>query len=372
MNSPGQKKTILITVSSLKKDPGGVSSYYNSVLPHMYESDQFTINIFEVGSFHGKNKLFHQIMDQIKFFLKILSVKPDVVHVNPSLNLKGFIREGLLILSAKRKNTQVFVFFRGWDKQFAKKIDKIYRFFFNLTYKKADVFIVLASEFKQKLYFWGIKKPVFLLTTAFDENLITYFSIQKKIEQIKKSKNIRILFLSRLEKKKGVFETIDAFRLLLAKNYNVTLSIAGDGNLTRKIYKYLSQYGLENKVSMLGYVSGNSKIDVLSKHDIYCFPTSYGEGMSNSLLEAMAFGLAVVTTSAGGIKDFFENGKMGYLCNTDHPEEISEMIEKFIYSKDLLSETAFYNHNYAVKHFTSSSAAQNLLDIYSYNLKNIK
>ena len=364
MNSAQLKKKILITLPCLKEDPGGVANYYNSVLPHMYKSNQFKIELFELGSTHGEKKFLHQIMDQINYILKLQSVKPDIVHLNPSLNFKSFIREGLILFWTKNKKIQTIVFFRGWETKFEKKVNKIFRLFFIFTYKRSDVFIVLASEFRQKLHFWGIKKPVFLFTTAVNEDLIKKFSIKEKLEQIKQSKNIRILFLSRLEKQKGVFETIDAFQLLLETNHNVTLTIAGDGSVTKELHTYISKKGLTDKIFMPGYVRGNDKIEIFSKHDIYCFPTYYGEGMPNSVLEAMAFGLAVITTPVGGIKDFFENRKMGYLCQTSHPEEIAGMIKKFIYCKDQLIKVGLYNHVYAKKHFMASVAAQNLLDIY--------
>jgi len=358
------KKKILITIPSLKKDPGGVARYYNAILPYLYKSNNFEIEIFEIGSTHGKKVFFHPIIDQIKFMRKISVIKPDIIHINPSLNFKSFIRDALFIYWAKRQKKQVIVFFHGWEKKFAKKIQGILKKIFNLTYKKADAFIVLASEFRSKLRLLKIDKPVHILTTAVDELLVESFSIEKKIERIKSSQTIRLLFLSRLEKEKGIFETIDAFKLLLDERYDIALSIAGDGSITKEIYGYIDQLGLSNNIDMLGYVKEGKKIQAFTEHDIYCFPTYYGEGMPTSILEAMALGMPIITRPVGGINDFFETYKMGYLCETTKPYDIAESIKKMICDKKRICDTAQYNYRYAKKHFMAPIVADKLLNIY--------
>ena len=357
-------RKILITLPSLKEDPGGVARYYNSILPYLHKSKNIGIEIFEIGSTHGKNVFFHPINDQIKFIRKISLIKPDIVHINPSLNLKSFIRDALFIFWTKKQKIQVIVFFHGWSTKFEKKIDGILKTFFNLTYKKADAFIVLASEFKNKLRTLKINKPIHILTTVVEESLVESFSIEKKIKRIKTAKTTRLLFLSRLEKEKGIFETIEAFKLLLDKKYNIMLSIAGDGSITKEVYGHIERLGLSNKIVMLGYVKGKEKIQIFTEHDIYCFPTYHGEGMPTSVLEAMAFGMPVITRPVGGIIDFFQNGKMGYLCETIKPEEIAERIETILSDKNKICDYALYNHEYAKKHFMASIVADKLLNIY--------
>jgi len=115
---------------------------------------------------------------------------------------------------------------------------------------------------------------------------------------------------------------------------------------------------------MLGYVKGKEKIKVFTEHDVYCFPTYHDEGMPNSVLEAMAFGMSIITTPIGGIKDFFKNGKMGYLCETAKPEKIAESIETIICDKNQICDVALYNYAYAKKHFMASIVADKLLKIY--------
>ena len=71
--------------------------------------------------------------------------------------------------------------------------------------------------------------------------------------------------------------------------------MAGDGPFLDKAVQFVKDNNLEGKVSFPGFVSGETKSKVLTDSDIYIFP-SYTEGMPNSVLEAMAFGLPVVAT----------------------------------------------------------------------------
>jgi len=354
---------IAITIPDLKK-MGGVASYYKSVLPYLKTNNSLKVVCFHLGLKLESSSLLHPITDQIRFKKFLDKEKPDLLHVNPSLNFKSFIRDGVLIWQAKRKDIPVLVFFRGWENSFESILEKKLKWFFNKTYLKADKFIVLASSFKQKLQEWGVQSDIMLGTTAVNNVLLKQFDIDKKIQAIDQTDEINILFLSRIEKEKGIFETIDAFEMLLNKQYNVKLSVAGDGSALQSVIEYAKKKKFpENKLTFLGYVFGDEKIKAFQEHDIYCLP-SYSEGMPNSVLEAMAFGLPVIASPVGGLKDFFENGKMGSLARELTGVEITALLEKLICNKMLLSNISKYNYNFAKNNFMASIVAKKLITIY--------
>ena len=343
---------------------GGVVSYYKSVLPYLKKKKYLEVVCFYIGSKLESSSLFHPITDQTRFKKFLNKEQPDLVHVNPSLDFKSFIRDGLLIGQAKRNNIPVLVFFHGWKNSFETIVEKRFEWFFKKTYLKADSFIVLASDFRQKLREWGVKSDIILGTTAVDNQLLKDFDIKEKIKAIEKNGKVNILFLSRIEREKGIFETIDAFEILLDKGYNINLGIAGDGSALNDVKEYAKKKKIpENRLTFLGYISGGDKIKAFKEHDVYCFPT-YGEGMPNSVLEAMAFGMAVITRPVGGLKDFFKNGKMGFLANSKTPEDISDLLERLICNKKLLSDIGRYNYNYAKDNFMASIVAERLTNTY--------
>jgi len=355
---------VLITIPSLA-DKGGVAGYYNAILPLLEKEEGLNISYLEVGSTKDYLKIFHPLSDMIRFYSKLSNYTPDLVHVNPSLNLKSYIRDGVIIFLSKLKRVPVLVFFRGWAKSFEPIVENKLRWFFKKTYMKTDGFIVLASEFRERLLEWGIKVPVFMGTTVVDEKLTLDYSIEKKIKIIKNAPEKKILFISRIEKEKGIFETLDALNLLVKKGHDVSLTIAGEGPALNNAIKYVSKdKTLLDKVTFLGDVRGEKKKAIFESHHLCCFPSSYGEGMPTSVLEAMVFGMPIITRPVGGIKDFFENGKMGYITDSKDPDVIAELLEKIIIDKDKISEMARYNHFFAKKHFMAPKEAKRLINIY--------
>lgn len=343
---------------------GGVVSYYNSVLPYLTREKNLKILRFHLGPKFRSNSLFHPVTDQIRFKQFLNKQEPDLVHVNPSLNFKSFIRDGLIIWQAKRKKIYVLVFFHGWDKPFENILIKKLKWFFDKTYLKADKFIVLASDFKRKLRQWGVQSEIILGTTTVDDSLLNNFDIRQKIRSLDNKNSIKILFLSRIEKEKGIFETIDAFQQLMFNGYNVNLSIAGDGSAFRDVVEYVKLKNIpENKIKFLGYISGDNKKNTFKEHDIFCLP-SYEEGMPSAVLEAMSFGLPVITSPVGGLKDFFENNKMGFLAKDKNSNEVFDLLKKLISNKKLIKEISRYNYNFAKENFLASITSEKLIQVY--------
>ena len=77
-------------------------------------------------------------------------------------------------------------------------------------------------------------------------------------------------------------------------------------------------------------------------------------------LEAMAFGLPIITTRVGGIPDFFEDGKMGLFLDSREPEHIAEKIRYLLDRPELMQQMSKYNFEYAKEHFYASKVAKRL------------
>jgi len=355
----------ILVVTPYLQGFGGVANFYKAVFPLLKEG-HFSIDSFVVGSANSKIKLFHPLANQFNFHKKIQSGYA-LVHLNPSLNIKSFIRDGVLIQQAKNQGIPVIVFFHGWDKNFAQRVESFLLPLFRAVYGKSDAFIVLASEFKNKLRSWGIKSPIYLQTTTVDHGLFGGFEVEQKIQNMFERKNLRLLYLARLERNKGVFETIDAVRILRERQIHVDLSIAGDGSARLQVEEYVQGIkSLRGGVNFLGYIRGQSKANAFANHDIYCLPT-YGEGMPTSVLEALAFGMPVITCSVGGLADIFHDGSMGTFVPPRDPEAIADTIEKYNLDREELAHIARYNFQYAKK-FLAPNVADSLLNIYAETL----
>jgi L-malate glycosyltransferase len=143
-----------------------------------------------------------------------------------------------------------------------------------------------------------------------------------------------IISTSRLIKRKGIDYLIDAF-IDFKKKYNDScLIIIGDGDLKDELINKVSNAGINNKVTFLGTIKHDDLPDFYQNADVFVLP-SLNEGMSNSLLEAMASGLAIIATDTGGVKELI-NEENGFIINQKNSADIFSSLEKLYKNKDLL------------------------------------
>ncbi|MGI9028235.1 MAG: glycosyltransferase family 4 protein [Candidatus Saccharimonadales bacterium] len=108
-----------------------------------------------------------------------------------------------------------------------------------------------------------------------------------------------ILYVGRLEKRKGLQHLLEAFALLRRIHPEFRLSIAGDGPERKRLESYAKDNDIKY-VSFLGYIDEPTKLRLLRQADIFCSPALYGESFGIVLLEAMASNCVVVAGNNTG------------------------------------------------------------------------
>jgi len=349
-----KKSNILLIVGNLST-PGGVSVFWNSLLSVFNKKNDFNFNILEIGG-HGKN-IFGPILDQWKVHKNIKSnTTIQLAVINPSLLNRSFFRDGLFAKQLAN-NLPFIVFFHGWDLEFEATVTKKYTNFFLTSFGQAQKIFVLSDDFKEKIIEWGYKGEIIVITTTVDATLANDFSLKEKLEKSQSTTStIKILFLSRIIKEKGIFELVDAFENLNKRINNIELTIAGDGEEFKQLKNLVKN---KKHIRLTGYVEGEAKITLLKESDIYILP-SYTEGLPISVLEAMLFGLPVITTKVGGLKKFFNDDKMGYFIEPRSTTDIENKIELMLSDVDKLKEISKFNYKYAQKNLTNDVVTEKL------------
>ncbi len=308
-------------------------------------------------------ELLRALSDLALFAVRLTTRRYDLVQTNTSLGSFGVIRDGFFIIFAKLFRTRVIVFFRGWDKACEAKIEKAFLPLFKLVYFRADCIIVLSSGFKQKLRDWQYQKPIFIETTVVDEQIVLGLKeaeLTSKYDQEKAGVNI--LFLSRIETAKGIYELLRGFQQVQAKYSSAQLMIAGDGRELDGARTFVQEASLQN-VTFLGHITGRAKQDVFRRAHIFVLP-SYTEGMPNAVLEAMSCGLPVLVTPVGGLVDFFENGAHGFTLQIKDSTSVFTAIERLINDWPLMLRMSLTNYRKGQKDFVSHRVAERLDSIY--------
>ncbi len=114
-----------------------------------------------------------------------------------------------------------------------------------------------------------------------------------------RNKQPTIVFVGRLEKRKGVLNLLQSYAQLVKKGLEVRLRIVGEGPDREKLEQFVKNHNLSD-VSFEGFVDEPTKIRLISQADIFCSPALYGESFGIVLLEAMALGTVVVAGNNPG------------------------------------------------------------------------
>lgn len=295
------------------------------------------------------------------FFIKCFSYK--VIHLNPSLNISSYYRDMFLIIIARMMNCKIIVYWHGWQDSYEEKIkvSRIHRNMFAKTYGKVNLSIVLGTVFKVKLSELGYKGKILIETNTFDD---TYLKMDNSDKGQKIKYPVQLLFISRIVKQKGIYTAIDTHHLLTEEGYSAVLKIAGEGEELKPAMKYVADNNFKN-IIFTGYLSGMAKHALLKESHILLFP-SLTEGMPLTILEAMAYGLPVITRPVGGIPDIIKDGENGYLTESTNPADYAALIELLLKNDKKYEEISKNNLLKASSTFLPESLRARLIEIYTF------
>ena len=363
-----KNKTVLLLTPAFTTQ-GGIVNYFKVL------NGKFTIPVeyFTRGARNWPNRdgklaeLKRAFKDLLVFRRKIKTGKFGLVQSSTSLGSFSVIRDAFFLSFAQKTGLKTIAFFRGWDENYERTLTGFKLRLFKRVFFKCDALIVVSQKFKTKLINWGYEGKIHIETTIVDEALLSGLKdnyIEKKVRQ-DASKRIKLLFLARTEIAKGLYETIDAFSILVKgepKTYFLT--VAGDGAELQNAKEKVEELEISEDVEFVGYIGGVDKSKTFAESDIYIFP-SYSEGMPNSVLEAMAFGLPIITTPVGGITDFFEDGVTGFLINNNNGTTIASLVERLLLDRDTFNNAIRNNFEFAQRSFLSTVVVKRLENIYN-------
>jgi glycosyltransferase involved in cell wall biosynthesis len=176
-----------------------------------------------------------------------------------------------------------------------------------------------------------------LLQSGINSELI-YQSIDlpEKIPKLNFTK--KILYAGRLSKEKGVDYLIRAINIVKNNVPEVKLIIAGDGREKTKLQKMVNNMGLENNVKFLGWLSKDQLKKLYEDVDFMVIPSIWQEPFGLTGLEAMSYGRPVIAFDVGGINEYIDNNKNGFLVKVFDVRNLAEKITELLKNEEILKK----------------------------------
>jgi glycosyltransferase involved in cell wall biosynthesis len=350
---------VLLLGPSLEQN-GGMAAVQNLILSRTLFSFSFEhICTHDEGSLAHRGRIFAKAL--ASFVQKLWFRRVDLVHIHVS-ERGSVLRKTLLILLAFAFRQPVLIHTHGAEFQpFFLKLPILGKRILIRIFRQCDGFIVLSESWQNFYISQLCLKPerVFILPNAVE--------LPPQVFPRMISTSMNLVFCGRVGRRKGAFDLIQAFALLSAdQRAFAQLAIAGDGDLDQA-QQIAEHFNISDRVSFLGWVSPEQRDQVLSSADIFVLP-SYNEGLPMAILEAMAWGLPVITTPVGGIPEVVIPHQNGLLVEPGDVQQLSKAMQLLIEDKALRLSLGKAARKTA-ESFDARTYGERLADIYELVLK---
>ncbi|TAK94927.1 glycosyltransferase family 1 protein [Patescibacteria group bacterium] len=153
------------------------------------------------------------------------------------------------------------------------------------------------------------------------------------------SDKFTVLCVSRITPRKGIRYLIEAVAQVANKYPFVKLQLIGEGDEKEELERMTNDKLKISNVEFLGRIEHNKLPTYYQNADVFVLP-SLNEGMSNTMLEALASGLPLVSTNTGGAEELVAEGKNGFLVKMKDADDIATKLETLIQNSELKQSMA--------------------------------
>lgn len=280
----------------------------------------------------------------------------DVFHINTAFDKNALLRDGFITSFLGNSKTPFFLKFHGSDAELLK--NEKFLPLIKLLVKRAAGIGVLSSEEKRNFTNAGFPAEKFYVV----KNAVTISTDEKPPRDFvfNKTKPLRLLFVSRLIKTKGLLETI---RAVAEISENITLNILGDGKIKTEAENLAKTLNVAEKIIFHGYVSEQTVNEFYRICDLLVFPTYHQEGFPMVIFNASADGLPIITTKIRAAADYLHEPENVLWTKSKDATDLTEKIKILYHDADLLNKMSDNNFNLA-REFTAEKIAPEYLEIY--------
>ncbi|WP_342042988.1 glycosyltransferase family 4 protein [Bacillus sp. OTU2372] len=349
-----KKKICMVVQDPMVK--GGIAAVVNGYRGSILEKI-FSIKYVESYKDGSKfTKLLKAIFGYLHFLMVLLLEKPNIVHIHSSFG-PSFYRKIPYIYLAYWAGIPIINHCHGadFDTFFLNASEKKKRLIRKI-YNKCNIMIALSEEWKERLSMIVPSERIVII-----EN---YSTIHKDAvhDKLNRKSNGQILFLGEIGLRKGCYDIPEVVKKVVEEIPTVKFVLGGSGDIDN-IRDLLIEKGVEKYVIFPGWVRDEEKDKLLRKSDVFFLP-SYNEGMPMSILDAMGYGLPVVSTRVGGIPKIVHEDENGYVCEPGDVDGFAEALVKLLTEADKLKRFSKNSYSIVSKDYSFESNISKIEHLY--------
>jgi glycosyltransferase involved in cell wall biosynthesis len=286
-----------------------------------------------------------------------------LVYLPISQNVPAFLRDALYIMEGYTWNKRVVIHLHGgFFKTFYAEQNAAFRGMASVALKRVSGAIVLGEKLRGMFSPYIPDEKVFVVENGVPD---CGPAGPRKPEAYS-----TLLYMSTLTRTKGLLELIQALAILRGSSSDVKLRVAGEWqeeSFRIDCMSAVDRLGLREHISFSGNVVGDLKREFLSSGSIFCLPTRYPyEGQPLAILEAMASGLAVLSTDRGVISETVVDGQTGRVLPEDSsPENIAVALSDMLSDRTKLEAYACAGRKRYLERYTLHVCHRNLARVFT-------
>lgn len=346
----------------------GVSTHLNQLL-HSRLSTEFHLLHFQVGS-QGRNESVRQrlgrfMFSPFQFFWFIIQENPQIVHVNTTMDAKGYWRDLVYLSIARflRKKIVYQIHGGALPQEFFGK-SKLMQNILRHVLRSVNVVVLLSQESLHAYRRFSSDLNLEVIPNAIEAGA----DPEWKQTPCADKKTLCLAYIGRLAESKGIFDMVEALAILHRRKKNLHLIIAGNGPDEARLRSRVEFLGLQHWVEFVGVIFGAEKEKVWHQADLFVFPT-YREAMPYALLESMAARTPALVTCVGAIPDVMEDGVHGLFIPSRNPQALAEVIERLDDDRALIHRMGESSRQRIVNFYTIDRLAADFVRTYFGILK---
>ncbi len=174
----------------------------------------------------------------------------------------------------------------------------------------------------------------------------------------------KLLYVGRLSAEKGLPILFASLASLKAKNYQVTLTLLGDGEDRQYLEHLAAEMGVDDRVAFGGFVDQGTIAQALRDSDIFVLP-SFAEGIPVALMEAMAIGIPVIATYVGGVAELVIDQQTGLMAYPSDPVGLAAAIARYVDDPDFCRIISHNGRRKVATEFNIEDQVDKLADLFS-------